>query len=195
VVAFPGANVADVRLTLMPNGPNPCHPPAGVPPPNPVAPLQNALPALSPPPGVALAATGSGGGPGRFTSDGVATTDQAPGALLAGFAQQLQAAGWTQLAGQDDGPLAWSTWQVPQADYQGLLYVAQAPGQNRRAVHVEVQSATAPAQGGVVGVPAFAVGQAVSQAVAVPVAPVPTPTVQTPGGAADAAAATPTPAP
>lgn len=161
----------DVRLTINSN-PGPCAgPPAPPQPPRPSNTAANLLPALSPPAGVGIVQNGGGGSNNRWTSEATATTDQTPGALEGHFAQQLQTAGWKRLAGRDDGPLSWSSWKLPGAgDWQGLLYVVQSPGQNRRSLFVRVDS-TAANGPGAVGISYASGGTA--QAVAVPAAPPP----------------------
>lgn len=140
------AGVNDVRITLN-STPGPCTPP--VPPPSvpPGPPGANLIPRLQPPDGVTLQPGGSPspiGGPGGWSSQAVALTDKSPGELEAFFAQQLQAAGWARTAGQVDGPVAWSLWQVPGDDgWQGFLVVLNGPGQNRRLLSVRVDSAPA----------------------------------------------------
>jgi hypothetical protein len=137
----------DVRLSLQLDTPGPCMrqsltggslgpPPADTP-----------IPSLTAPEGVQLRMAGGGGGPGRWTQEASAETEQRVAPLEAHFAQQLQAAGWSRLAGQEDGPLAWSTWKVPgEGEWQGFLLVREVPGVNQRALHIEVNS-TAPPSG------------------------------------------------
>jgi len=127
------------------------------------------LPALTAPAGVQVQTTSGGGGPNRFTSDATAITDQSVTTLEAHFAQQVQAAGWTRVAGGANGPVAWSTWTVPgDGGYEGFLYAMEAPGQNRKDLHVQVESAAS--QAGWIGyAPAAA-------ATAAPARIIPTPT-------------------
>lgn len=180
---YPGqGSMNDVRISTNGQIPNQCHPPTAAAPAGPAS-ANSPIPALYPPGGVALQPSGSGGGPGRWTSEATATTDQKPGALEAHFAQQLQAAKWSRLDGRDDGSLAWSLWKLPDGDWQGLLFMVNAPGQNRRSLHVDAQSASA--QHTSAFGTAFAGGQAV--AVAAPVAAAAPP----PAPAAKPAAATP----
>jgi hypothetical protein len=103
------------------------------------------IPPLYAPEGVTLQASGMGGGPfGRWTSEATAVTQLGTSELEAHFAAQLRAAGWTRFAGRADGPLAWSTWQVPGAGgWQGFLFALEAPGEKRRSLHVRVESAGA----------------------------------------------------
>jgi hypothetical protein len=102
------------------------------------------IPPLYGPEGVHLGPTGGGGGPGRWTSDATISTEQGVAELEAYFARQLQAAGWTRLTGRADGPLAWSTWKVPsEGEWQGLLFVLELPGTDRRELHVQAISASA----------------------------------------------------
>jgi len=112
--------------------------------------LTNRLPALTPPPGLTLAQGGSGSyGGERTSSDATALTDRSAGELAAYYGTQLQAAGWTQIASGGGGPFAWSVWNVPgDGGYQGLLSVLEAPGVNRRDLHVQVETAPGPANPG-----------------------------------------------
>jgi len=148
----------DVRISTNGQIPNPCQRPAQ-PSPGPLS-ANSPIPALYAPEGVTMQPGGSGGGPVRWSSEATATTDQKAGPLKAHFAPQLQSAKWTRLDGRDDGALAWSTWKLPDGDWQGLLYVLNGPGQNRRVLHVDAQSATA--QQGSGSQAAFAGGQAVA---------------------------------
>lgn len=153
----------DVRVSVYASA-GPCASSPGAPgqPPG-----EDRLPALTAPAGVQVQTT-SGGGPNRFTSDATAITDQSVTTLEAHFAQLLQAAGWTRVAGGANGPLAWSTWTVPgDGGYEGFLYAMDAPGQNRKDLHVQVESAAS--QGGWVGyAPAATAAPA-------PIIPTPTP--------------------
>jgi len=159
----------DVRFTINSN-PGPCASPQARAVPAAVNSAANLIPALHSPDGVSIQMNGGGGGGGRWTSEATATTNQTPGALEGHYAQQLQAAGWTRLAGRDDGALSWSTWKVPgDGDWQGLLYVVQAPGQNRRSLLVRVDSATANGPAGA----AYSYFGGTAQAVAIPAAPPP----------------------
>lgn len=186
VVSRPNAP-SDVRLRLDAMNPGPCAQPPG-PPEKRLPPGMDRLPALYAPEGVALQMAGSGGGPGRFSSEATAETSLGVAALEAHFAQQLQAAGWTRREGAAQGPLAWSVWTVPgEGDWQGFLYALAGPGADRRALHVEVASATA--QPGPYGYPVPAMPA---------MAPPPPKPMVRPSGATPAAvppAPTPTPAP
>lgn len=153
----------DVRVRVDASTPGPCaNQPGGA---LPQPPGAERLPALTAPADVQIQMNGSGGGPNRFTSDATALTAQSASALEAHFAQQLQAAGWTRVAGNATGPLAWSTWTVPgDGGYEGFLYALDAPGQNRKELHVQVESATA----------SFGGGPYAPTAPPAPVAPIPT---------------------
>jgi WD40-like Beta Propeller Repeat len=140
----------DVRLTLDSGNTGPCGSPfpGSVPPPTP-PPGLGLLPPLQAPPGVTVQMTGgSSGGPGRWSSDAMAVTDESPGALERLYEQELVAVGWTRVDGGSATALAWSTWSIPsQSDWQGFLYVWAGPGTSRRSLHVEVVSASASAFG------------------------------------------------
>jgi hypothetical protein len=138
----------DVRLRLQPPPGNPCSAPA-TPAARPPTSPQGAdlLPKLVPPAGVALQFTAPVG-PSARSSEAIAETDRSAAELEALFGQQLQASGWTRLAGQADRPLAWSTWRLPgEGDWQGLLIVLEWPAQSRQALYVRVESPTAQAAG------------------------------------------------
>ena len=147
VAARPGAP-NDVRLNVQPNlsslgGGSACSAksrgqPGG----------SNHLPAIRPPDGVRLDGGGGGsssssiggsigGGSGnvsRQSSDATATGSLSAGALEAAFAKQLVAAGWTRLAGRDDGALAWSTWTSNESGWSGTLIVADTATKDRRSL-------------------------------------------------------------
>lgn len=129
---------ADVRVHVDATGPGPCFiPTAPGPPP---LPETGRLPALAPPAGVQVQPSGSGSGNNRFTSEATALTDKRAADLEAFYAQQVQAAGWTRVAGGADGSYAWSAWTLPGGDgYQGLLTILEAPGQNRRELRVQAE--------------------------------------------------------
>jgi len=139
VTAAPEASgQADVRVHVDATGPGPCFMPTAPGPP----PLAGAgrLPALAPPAGVPVQPSGSSGGNDRFTSEATALTDKRSSELEAFYAQQVQAAGWTRVAGGAEGPYTWSAWTLPGGDgYQGLLTVLEAPGQNRRELRVQAE--------------------------------------------------------
>ena len=143
---------SDVRVRVELGVPKPCFGPGGPPAPEPPSAAMR-LPGLSSPAGVQILAAGFfPARPGLFASDATAETALGVEALEAYFAEQLTAAGWQRLEGAAQGPLAWSTWAVPgEGDFQGFLYVLAGPGENRRSLHLRVES-----------------GQAVPQAVAVP---------------------------
>jgi hypothetical protein len=84
----------------------------------------------------------SGGGVAAQAPPGDASLLQE---LAAYFAEQLAGAGWLPRASRLDGPLAWSTWQVPgEGDWQGIRYVLEGPGPDQRSVHLQVATAAAP---------------------------------------------------
>jgi len=132
----------DVRLNVQPNlsglGGSACSAksrgPAGG---------SNHLPPIRPPDGVSLLGGGGGtsssigGGSGnvsRQSSDATATGPLSTGELEAAFAKQLVAAGWTRLAGRDDGALAWSTWNSSESGWSGTLIVADTATKDRRSL-------------------------------------------------------------
>ena len=137
VTPAPGG-LTDVRVHLETGFPGPCGGPGG---PMRLPPGAELLPPLNAPPGVPVLPGGMGGGPGLWTAVAVALTGRSAAELEAHYARQLAAAGWTRLDGGVVGPLAWSTWTVPGAgEWQGFLAVREAPGPDRRVLHVEVVS-------------------------------------------------------
>lgn len=118
---------------LCPNAANPPRPLLG-----------DRLPALSPPPNVAVTPGSTSSSPTVAASAATAVTEMSVGDLEAFYAGQLTAAGWIRTAGSTDGPLAWSVWALP-GDVQGFLSVLVAPGANRRSLSLQVQQAPAPA--------------------------------------------------
>lgn len=103
----------------------------------------NHLPPLRPPDGATLIGGGGGssmssigGGPGlsRQTSETTAATSLSAGALEAAFEKQLAVAGWTRLAGQDDGALAWSTWASTEAGWSGTLIVSDTATKGQKSL-------------------------------------------------------------
>ena len=173
-VATPSAPT-DVHVRVDASTAGPCaNQPGGA---SPQLPGAERLPALTAPADVQIQMNGGGGGPNRFTSDATALTAQSVSALEAHFAQQLQAAGWTRVAGNTTGPVAWSTWTAPgNGGYEGFLYALDAPGQNRKELHVQVESASASFGGGAssptIAMPSGGVVPATTAPMA-PVAPLP----------------------
>lgn len=58
-------------------------------------------------------------------------TDLSPEELAAHYASQFEAAGWTRVGEGSDGPLAWSSWEVPDEDrevWKGVFFAARFPG-------------------------------------------------------------------
>ena len=134
---------ADMRYTLNTGFPGPC---GGAPPPPFPGPsvLLGRLPALYAPQGVQVPEGSVSGGPGIAATDVVALTGLAAVDLETAFEQQLTAAGWTRLDSGASGPLAWSSWALPDGSTQGFLSVTAVPGTNQRALHLQV---TQPPQG------------------------------------------------
>ena len=140
VSARPGSP-NDVRINLQPNlsnlGGSACSAKAGGP-----GRPSNHLPAIRPPDGATLSGGGGGssssiggGSSGsRQSSEGTAMTSLSSGELEVAFAKQLTAAGWTRLAGRDDGALAWSTWSSNEAGWSGSLIVADTGAKDRRSL-------------------------------------------------------------
>jgi hypothetical protein len=142
VTARPGLP-DDVRISVQPNmaaygGGGPCSAQAR----GPSAGGSNHLPVLRPPDGATLIGGGGGmsssiGGSGsinRQSSESSATSSMTAGELEAAFAKQLAAAGWTRLAGRDDGALAWSTWTSTESGWSGSLIVNDTSTKDRRSL-------------------------------------------------------------
>lgn len=136
IQTIPRANgPIDLRLRLDLTNPGPCSQPSGAPP---RPPGSERLPALTAPPGVQVSPSGGGGGGNRFTSSAYAVAELSIAELHAFYAQQLSAAGWTRVTGGADGPLAWSTWQIPgTGDFTGFLYILQGSGENQSELYVQ----------------------------------------------------------
>jgi hypothetical protein len=100
----------------------------------------NKLPALRAPDGVILrGGMGGTGGNDRQTSDAGAVSKLSPADIESAFEQQLTAAGWTRLARNADGPVAWSTWKLPgEGDWRGLLLVNET-GADKRSLTIRAE--------------------------------------------------------
>lgn len=91
----------------------------------------------------------AGGKPALASSDAIAETDMGVAELEGHFARQLASAGWALLDRGATGPVAWSTWSVPGAgEWLGVLFVLEGPGAGRRAIHVQVATASTPPRRG-----------------------------------------------
>jgi len=131
----------DVRLTFDSGFAGQCSAPAGIGPTFVSPPGYGVLPALKAPPGVTVNSSGSSGGGARFGTDATAATDMSAADLRSFYANQLTAAGWTQIDSGGSGMLAWSTWSIPDhSDLQGFLYVRNGPASGQRSLHVEAGS-------------------------------------------------------
>jgi len=99
----------------------------------------DALPGLAAPGGVLLRPAGGSFSADRATSDAIAATSMSAADIEASYARQLIDAGWTRVAGNASGPVAWSTWTVPgPGDLRGYLSVLEVSDQDRRDLHVQV---------------------------------------------------------
>jgi len=113
-----------------------------------VLPTMDVIPRLSLPPGVRSEV---GSAPtlipttlsrNRVTSEVTAITGMSAADLEAYVSTQLQTAGWVRLNGRDDGPLAWSLWQVPgESGWRGLV-LALETGDDRRSLILRMESPT-----------------------------------------------------
>ena len=104
-------------------------------------PGQDLIPELRQPVGVRVLNASGGGGGASWMSEAVVETTMAVSELEAHFASQLEKAGWNKRAGSAAGPLAWSSWAVPEkGEWYGYLFVVEAPGENRRSLWVRIES-------------------------------------------------------
>jgi hypothetical protein len=132
----------DVRISVQPNmaslGGGPCSAQSR----GKTSGGSNHLPVLRPPDGAALllggggASSSIGGGPNlsRQSSEATASSAMTSGQLETAFAKQLAAAGWTRVAGRDDGALAWSTWTSNESGWSGSLIVNDTSTKDRHAL-------------------------------------------------------------
>ena len=97
------------------------------------------LPALSPPLG-----GGGGGSSGSWHSEATVETDLPVPDLETHFSRQLEAAGWTRLAGTADDVAGWSSWRLPgDGDWGGILLVLAAFKADERFLYVRIASGDA----------------------------------------------------
>jgi len=97
------------------------------------------MPPLQPPAGVALRGGGGGGGGGTWHSEATVEIDQPVSEVESHFAQQLERAGWTRIAGAADDVAAWSSWQLPgDGRWRGILLVLAAFASNERFLYVRI---------------------------------------------------------
>jgi hypothetical protein len=107
------------------------------------------LPPLSPPAGVPLRGGGGGGGSGSWHSEATVETDLPVPDLEVHFSRQLEAAGWTRLAGTADDVGGWSSWRLPgTGDWGGILLVLAAFKANERFLYVRIAAGDSSAGGG-----------------------------------------------
>jgi len=107
------------------------------------------LPPLAPPPGVPLRGGGGGGGSGGWHSEATVETDLPVPDLEVHFSRQLEAAGWTRLAGTADDVAGWSSWRLPgEGDWGGILLVLAAFKPGERFLYVRIAAGDAGDGGG-----------------------------------------------
>ena len=107
------------------------------------------IPPLSPPSGVPLRGGGGGGGSGSWHSEATVETDLPVPDLEVHFSRQLEAAGWTRLAGTADDVAGWSSWRLPgTGDWGGILLVLAAFKANERFLYVRIAAGDSSAGGG-----------------------------------------------
>jgi hypothetical protein len=99
------------------------------------------LPILSAPPDIDVLLNNES----TTTSDAVAQTGMSAADLEAFYSRQLATAGWTHVAGDATGPLAWSVWNVPDTGgQQAYLSVLEIAGKNIRDLHIQIGAAAYP---------------------------------------------------
>ncbi|HWO92924.1 MAG TPA: hypothetical protein VNP53_13250 [Methylomirabilota bacterium] len=102
------------------------------------------LPALAPPSGVPLRGGGGGGGSGSWHSEATVETDLPVPDLEVHFSRQLEAAGWTRLAGTADDVAGWSSWKLPgEGGWGGILLVLAAFKPGERFLYVRIAAGDA----------------------------------------------------
>ena len=117
-----------VRLSLLPAGRDtPCAPADGG-----WSRTASVIPPLTAPSGSHEIDGGSSsyGGDAESATAGI-RTDLLPEDLAAHYAAQLEVAGWARVGKGSDGPLAWSSWEVPGEDgeaWKGVFFAMRFPG-------------------------------------------------------------------
>lgn len=98
------------------------------------------LPPLRPPAGVTMRGPSGSGGSGRWTSETTLQTERPVAELEAHFAAQLARVGWTRTAGNTDGVVGWSAWQLPGDEgWRGVLLVLAAFGPTEPFVSLRIE--------------------------------------------------------
>ncbi len=130
----------DVRLNLNTNKTQayPCSPQPGG-----LSPTEQLLPRLVAPAGARQIEGGSGSSStGSSYNSATLAIDQNAAALAAFYGDQLTQAGWTKQDSGQSGPVAWSTWDLPdkqRTSWKGLFFALDLPGTPpRRFVYVRV---------------------------------------------------------
>ncbi|MGH7687023.1 MAG: hypothetical protein ACREN2_09435 [Candidatus Dormibacteria bacterium] len=105
------------------------------------------MPQLRLPEGVMVRRTGGSGGSDHYEQNASADTRIPVAEIGVGFAEQLSRFGWTRIAEGDDQLLAWSSWQLPDPAWRGVVLVMRPfhEGPLRLSVRVERSSAAADA--------------------------------------------------
>ena len=100
------------------------------------------MPWLTPPPGVRITSSGSGGSTDSWETRATAQTSMSAAELEAHYARQLEAGGWTRRDWRADGILAWSAWTVADDDRQwsALLYVLEEPTPEVRTIRLQLDA-------------------------------------------------------
>ncbi len=101
------------------------------------------MPTLAAPAGVQVQQRGGwGGGGGTWSAGAVAFTDLSAKDLERSYAEQLRAAGWTEVASDASRLSATSEWLVPgKGDGPVILTVVAASGQPMRAIFIQKERA------------------------------------------------------
>jgi hypothetical protein len=99
------------------------------------------LPTLRAPPGTRLGSGGGSGSDDHYQQDATIDTELRVAGLHRHFAGQLEAVGWHSLHQGGDDRAAWSTWALPDEQWQGLLLVLNAFAGRRSTLLLRVEAA------------------------------------------------------
>lgn len=97
------------------------------------------MPPLHPPAGMPMRGGGGGGSGATWHSEATVETDMPVGELQSHFAQHVERAGWSRVAGSADDVISWSSWQLPgDGNWHGILLVLAAqPGERFLYLRIE----------------------------------------------------------
>jgi hypothetical protein len=91
---------------------------------------RSVIPALFPPEGVVQISGGGGRSSSSEESSAHLRTGVSPAALVGHYSAQLEEAGWSQVGGGEEGPIAWSGWTFEEdgEGWVGTLVAMSPPG-------------------------------------------------------------------